>query len=117
LQEQKLAPSSISLYGKGDMGIVSLYAALFDERVQTVILNEAPSSHWEHPALLNILRVTDIPQVAAALAPRKLVSLTAYGKGFDYPRTVYRMVGASGNLSRSKSLPEALDLGGQSQKN
>ncbi|MDB6039059.1 MAG: hypothetical protein JWM99_2900 [Verrucomicrobiales bacterium] len=49
LQEQKLAPPSISLYGKGDMGIVSLYAAVFDERVHTVVLNEAPASHWHIP--------------------------------------------------------------------
>jgi poly(3-hydroxybutyrate) depolymerase len=116
LREQKLAPSSISLYGKGDMGIVSLYAALFDERVQTVVLNEAPSTHWEHPALLNILRVTDIPQVAAAFAPRKLVSLTGFGKGFDYTRNVYRLIGAASNLTRSQSLPDALNLSGRSQK-
>jgi dienelactone hydrolase len=116
LQDQKLAPSSIALYGKGDMGIVSLYAALFDERMQTVILNEAPSSHWEHPAFLNILRVTDIPQAAAAFAPRKLVSLSPYSNGFDYTRSVYRLVGAAGSLSRSQSLPEALGLAARAQK-
>jgi hypothetical protein len=66
--------------------------------------------------LLNVLRVTDIPQVAAAFAPRKLVSLTDYGKGFDYARNVYRLVGALNGLGRAQSLPEALELTGKPQK-
>ncbi|MBM3841107.1 MAG: hypothetical protein FJ398_24760 [Verrucomicrobia bacterium] len=33
VEEEKLAPASISLYGKDEMGAVALYAALFEERV------------------------------------------------------------------------------------
>jgi hypothetical protein len=72
--EEKLSASSISLYGKGEMGILALYAALFDERVKQVILNEPPASHWQGPALLNVLRLTDVPEVAGAFAPRLLIS-------------------------------------------
>src|SRR5262249_24192702 len=61
VREQKVSPSGLALYGKGEMGIVCLYAGLFDDRIQQVILNDAPGSHWQGPALLNILRVTDIP--------------------------------------------------------
>ncbi len=110
LREERLSPVSISLFGKEDMGILSLYAALFDERVQTVILSDAPASHWQHPALLNVLRVTDIPQVAAAFAPRRLVSLTDYSKPFDYTRNIYKLAGASSSMSRSTSLPEAVEV-------
>ena len=46
--------SSISIYGKGEMGIVALYAAFLDERIQQVILNDPPGSHWQGPALLNV---------------------------------------------------------------
>src|SRR5262249_25239735 len=74
--EEKISASSVSIYGKGDMGILAIYAGLFDERVQRVILNDPPASHWQRPALLNVLRVTDIPEVAAAFAPRQIVSLT-----------------------------------------
>ena len=68
-REEKISGSAISLYGKGEMGILALYAALFDDRVKEVILNDPPGSHWQGPALLNVLRVTDIPEVAGAFAP------------------------------------------------
>src|SRR4029453_345881 len=44
--EEKIS-GSVSIYGKGEMGIVALYAGLFDERVQQIILNDAPGSHWQ----------------------------------------------------------------------
>jgi hypothetical protein len=47
--EEKISVPSISIYGKGDMGILVLYAGLFDERVQQVILNDPPASHWQGP--------------------------------------------------------------------
>jgi hypothetical protein len=58
------------------MGILALYAGLFDERIQQIILSDPPASHWKGPALLNILRVSDIAEIAAAFAPRRLISLT-----------------------------------------
>ena len=66
LEDQRLRPSAISIYGKGDLGILALYAGVMDSRVDTVILNEPPASHWQGPALLNVLRVTDIAEVAGA---------------------------------------------------
>src|SRR3989449_1080814 len=86
--EEKLSASSLSLYGKGEMGILALYAALFDERVKEVILNDPPASHWQRPALLNVLRVTDIPEVAGALAPRRLISLTKPPATFDFTQRI-----------------------------
>ncbi len=108
--EEKLSASSFSLYGKGEMGIVALYAALFDERVNQVILNDAPSSHWQGPALLNVLRVTDIPEVAGALAPRRLVSLTKLPDTFGYARRSYELERASKEFVQLDSLPEALEI-------
>ena len=58
--EEKIPASSVSIYGKGEMGVVAMYAALFDERIKQVILNDPPSSHWQGPTLLNVLRVTDV---------------------------------------------------------
>jgi hypothetical protein len=110
LAEEKLPAPAVSLYGKGDMGILALYAALFDGRIQQVILSDPPASHWQRPALLNVLRVTDIPEVAAALAPRRLVSLTKLPKAFDYSRNTYRAQRASAQFVQSQSLPEALEV-------
>ena len=92
------------------MGILALYAALFDERIQEVILNDPPASHWQRPALLNVLRVTDIPEVAGALAPRRLVSLTKLPETFDYTQHLYQLQRASRQFVQSGSLPEALEV-------
>ena len=92
------------------MGILALYAALFDERVKEVILNDPPSSHWQRPALLNVLRVTDIPEVAGALAPRRLVSLTKLPETFNYTQHLYQLQRASNQFLQSGSLPEALEV-------
>ena len=108
--EEKLSPSSISLYGKGDMGILALYAALFDERIQQVILNAPPASHWQGPALLNVLRVTDVPEVAGALGPRRLISLTKPPETFDFTKRIYGLRRASNQFVQSGSLPEALEV-------
>ncbi len=108
--EEKVSASSISIYGKGEMGIVGLYAAFFDERIRQVILNDPPGSHWQGPALLNVLRVTDIAEVAGALAPRRLVSLTPLPNSFEHTRSIYRLQGASHRPAQAPSLPEALEV-------
>ncbi len=90
--------------------MLALYAGLFDERVQQIILNDAPSSHWQRPALLNVLRLTDVPEVAGAFAPRRLVSLTKLPDNFDYAKRLYRLQGAAARLVQSPSLPEALEV-------
>ena len=108
--EEKISASSVSIYGKGDMGILALYAGLFDERIQRVILNNPPASHWQGPALLNVLRVTDIPEVAAAFAPRRIVSLTTLPEQFSYARRLYNLQGHTGKLTVATSLPEALQI-------
>ncbi len=111
IDEEKLSSGSVSLYGKGEMGILALYAALFDWRIGQVILNEPPASHWQGPALLNVLRVTDIPESAGALAPRRLISLTKLPEAFDSTKRIFRLQRASNQFVQSGSLPEALEIG------
>lgn len=110
LEEEKLPSSSLALYGKGHMGILALYAALFDSRIEQIVLNDPPASHWQGPALLNVLRVTDVPEVAALFAPRRLTSLTKLPGTFEYARQVYRLERASKRFTQVGSLPEALEI-------
>lgn len=109
-QEEKIAPSSIAVYGKGDMGILALYAGLFDERIQQVILKAPPASHWQGPALLNVLRISDIPEVVGAFAPRRMVFLRDVPTSFDHARNIYKLHGQPSHLTRAGSLPEALEI-------
>jgi cephalosporin-C deacetylase-like acetyl esterase len=97
VSEGKLPISSLAVYGKGEMGVLAMYAALFDKRIEQIILNDPPTSHWERPALLNVLRVTDIPEVARAL-DRRLVCVT------KPPATYAR------HVRTADSLPEALEV-------
>jgi cephalosporin-C deacetylase-like acetyl esterase len=107
--EERLG-APVSIYGKGDMAAVALYAALFDDRLQQVILNSPPASHWQSPALLNVLRVTDVAEVAAAMAPRRLISVTKLPETFDFAQQVYKLNGASKQFFQVASLPEALEI-------
>jgi len=110
LAEEKLAPSEISVFGKGESGIIGLYAALHDARISRVILSDPPASHWQGPAMLNVLRVTDLAEVAGALAPRRLVSLTALPAQFESTRAIYRAENASNSFSQVASLAQAVEI-------
>jgi len=109
-RDSEIHASSVSVYGKGDTGVLALYAGLFDERIQQVILSDSPGSHWNGPALLNVLRITDISEVAGAFAPRRLVSLTDFPHSFEYARQIYKLQSQSSKLIRAGSLPEALEV-------
>jgi hypothetical protein len=73
-----------------------------------VILDDAPASHWQGPALLNVLRVTDLPEAAALIAPRSLVSVTPLPKQYDYARSIYRLYGKPSAVREVGGLSEAL---------
>ncbi len=98
--EEKIPFSSISLYGKGDMGILAMYAALFEDRIRQLVLNQPPASHWQSPALLNVLRVTDIPEVVGVLATRRLTCLTRVPETWRSAK----------NVTTAESLPDALEV-------
>jgi hypothetical protein len=55
-------------------GLLGAYAALLDPNVQTIGLVDPPASHMDRhaPALLNVLRVLDVPEALGMLAPRRL---------------------------------------------
>ncbi len=108
-QEQLPSADSVTVYAKGDMAVVALYAALFDERVQRLVVSDPPGSHWQRPALLNVLRVTDTPEAAGAFAPRDLVFLGKIPRAFDLTRRIYRLCGRPDLPRCAASLPEALE--------
>lgn len=60
----------LHLIAQGQMGVNAAYAALFEPAVEQVVLDSLPTSHAEGPDYLNVLRVTDIPQVLEMLGER-----------------------------------------------
>ncbi|MFN7935893.1 MAG: acetylxylan esterase [Bryobacteraceae bacterium] len=93
LEEEKLPVKSISLYGRKTMGGLALHAAALDTRITRVILDDPPASHWQGPPLLNVLRVTDLAEVAGMVAPREIVSLTALPEAYRLTSAVYKLYG------------------------
>ena len=83
----------ITVAGRGQAGILALYAAILDERIHQVLLLDPPSSHVEGPYFLNILRYTDLPEAAALLAPRRLNFYNRIPKAFEPTREIYKLYG------------------------
>jgi cephalosporin-C deacetylase-like acetyl esterase len=107
-EDQGLPLSTISVYGRRTIGPLGIYAAALDPRITRVILDDAPASHWQGPALLNVLRITDLPEAAALIAPRSLVSLTPLPKPYDFTRSIYSLYGKPSDVREAGGLSEAL---------
>lgn len=108
LEHGPVPAARVSLYGRGTAGIVALYAALFEPRIGQVVLRDPPATHREGPALLTVLRTTDIPEVAAALAPRTLSMLSDPPPAFDFVQQAYRLCGAEAQFQRAAALTTAV---------
>jgi dienelactone hydrolase len=111
VEEEKVPAPRIAVFGRGEAGVVALYAGLLGQRVGSVILAEPPTSHWQRPALLNALRVTELPEAAALLAPRELIFLRAMPPGFAETQTLLKRAGHAKSARVAGSLSAALGLG------
>ena len=87
--------AKIHLAGEGRGGVLAIYAALLDEAIAGVTLGKIPESLMEvdAPALLNALRVCDIPDALGMVAPRKL---TKIGAGNHLPKRTTEILHVAG---------------------
>jgi cephalosporin-C deacetylase-like acetyl esterase len=92
-------PARITVAGRGQSGVLGLYAAILEQSVHQVILMDPPESHDQGPLFLNILRHTDIPEAAALLAPRRLLFYGKIPKAYEYTQHVYALHGEEDKLS------------------
>jgi hypothetical protein len=60
---------------------------------------DPPSSHRDGPALLNVLRVLDIPTAAGLLAPLPLTLIGAGQDAFAQTKILYERAGAASRLT------------------
>ena len=101
------APGRLRVLGRGSSGLLGAYAALYEPAIDGVTLLNPPPSHAPRrkdeaygPAILNILRVLDVPEALGCLAPRPLTLIGAKDGAFDRTAKIYGIAGASGKLSR-----------------
>ncbi|MGD0092030.1 MAG: prolyl oligopeptidase family serine peptidase [Planctomycetota bacterium] len=93
------------LAGCGQAGILAAYAALYEPAIEAVVAVNPPPSHKPltegadyGPALLNVLRVLDIPEALGCLAPRRLTLIGAKDAAFERTTVLYKLAGAAERL-------------------
>ena len=91
---------TIGVAGRGSDGVLGVYAALLESCISEVMLIDPPVSHTEGPALLNVLRVLDIPDAIGLLAPRHVTLFNAENEAFARSEQVYKAAGHAARLSR-----------------
>jgi hypothetical protein len=94
-------PERITVVGKGVSGALALYAAIFNSRVQHVVMIEPPATHADGPIFLNVLRYTDLPEAAALFAPRHLTFFGHMPQPFEYTKHVWELYGQEEKLESS----------------
>lgn len=107
-RDLRLQPSRLVVSARGDMAALSVYAAYYEPRITELVLNQPTSSHWSGPALMNVLRGTDVAEVAGLLAPRPLTFVSEAPASFELTRSAYRWGKASGAITRSPSVAEVM---------
>jgi len=93
--------NSVCLAGAGSAGALACYAALLEPGISEVFLFHPPPSHMEisAPALLNVLRVCDIPEVVGMLAPRPVSIVSDLPVWRDITQQIYSAASAPEKLS------------------
>ncbi|MCW5983500.1 MAG: acetylxylan esterase [Bryobacteraceae bacterium] len=108
VEGEGLRLDSVSLFGRKAMGALSIYAGALDKRVTRVIVENPPATHWHDVPLLNVLRIADLPEAAALLAPRELVALGPLPREYERAREIYHLYKASDRMRPAGGLGEAL---------
>lgn len=92
----------VHLLGEGAAAVLAAYAALWEEDISALVLNEPHLSHMDAgaPQFLNVLRVCDVPDVLGMLAPRELTLHGNHADRLGKVLDIYKAAGASAKLGR-----------------
>jgi cephalosporin-C deacetylase-like acetyl esterase len=94
----KRNPGQLNIIGRSQAGVIAAYAAILEPRVSEVMVVDPPASHRDGPIFLNVLRVMDVPDALALLAPRSLTISTPRAPAFERTASIYRSSGTTLNL-------------------
>ena len=94
----------VYLAGEGPAAALVVYAALLEQDVAGLVLLHPPASHMDDsaPALLNVLRVCDIPEALGMLAPRPVKVIEAPSSWNHEPAQIYGAAGTPEMLSERR---------------
>lgn len=111
----EIDPKRVVLAANGDMVAVALYAALLDDQIAGVIIQNPPATQ-NAPSepdgtgsaieIIHSLRYTDLPQIAGLLWPKPLVFIGQRPETYRWTEQLYRQMGHPGGIWHVKSLAE-----------
>ena len=92
---------TVCVGGSGAGGVLSAYAALLEPEIAELFLFHPQHSHMEDsaPAILNVLRVCDIPDVVGMLAPRSTTIVSDSPDFRQVTARIFQLAGAPEKLS------------------
>jgi dienelactone hydrolase len=90
-------PPPLFVAGEGATAVLAIYAALLEPDIAGLMLRQPPASHLagSAPALLNVLRVCDVPEALGMVAPRLVTLLGGAVDAFQRSAAIYRAAGAA----------------------
>jgi hypothetical protein len=106
---------NISVAANEDMCAIALYAALVDSNINGLILKNPPytQNQASNPdesgssiEMLNVLRITDLCQIACLLFPRYILFWGEMPVAYKWTYDVYKRLGKKDALKKIKSLAE-----------
>lgn len=91
---------SLHIVGEGAGAVLGAYAMLLEPEITGAIFDRPHLSHMDEssPALLNVLRVCDVPDAFGALAPRSLTISGLNRKASDKLTRIFKLAGVSDKL-------------------
>jgi hypothetical protein len=96
--------SPIQLVGESAEAVLAIYAALLESEIAGLILHQPSATHMDDsaPALLNVLRVCDIPEALGMVAPRPVTLIGGQTDWAGKATAIYRAAGATDRLVLQK---------------
>ena len=105
----------IAIAARDEMGVIALYAALLDENITAVILKNPPQSQnaasnpdgrGQAIEMLNCLRITDLPQVAALLYPSNISFVQTFPTAYLWTEDLYQKLGKAEAVQKISRVSE-----------
>jgi hypothetical protein len=106
---EKAGGAEVVITGIGVSAALALYAGVLDEKVEQVILCDAPSTHGDGPIFLNVLRYTDLPEAAALMAPRRVTFYSRIPDAYRATQGIFALYGKPDHFALTMSLEGALN--------
>lgn len=100
----------IFLHGRGESAVAALLAALFEETIAGVVLEELPWSFADRSAMIGVLRVLDIPHAIGLLAPRPAVLINQGHGNWSWPTRAYRRLDRSSAFVLDTDFRNAMEI-------